>query len=240
MLSSTEIKKLYDHVEKHKVVFVDVQIELVDHLASEIESIQKENPSINFETALSRASEKFREASYGIKPLIGKTKYTQGFKGLIDQKSFIATKYLNRRMNDYLLSFFKLPRIIVTLSIWITIYKLIEFGEIKIVGYSVLTIHCIALVYWIFRTQLFQRAHGKFICFTLQSVSLILFLPLYQCYFIVVFINWLDNSTIYFPFMVSSIFSFWLLSIYIGLIYFTDLLISEIKEKYGDHYLNLV
>lgn len=240
MLTEVEIQKIYSFVQKRNVVYIDVQIELVDHLASEIESIQIENPSIDFRTALTTASQKFNETSYALKPFIGKTRYTKGYKGLVLQKSILSTKYLTKRMSDYLLNFFKPPRIILTLSIWIIIFKLIEFGEIKNVAKLGAIFLSLAFAYWVIRKLLFQKVYGKFMSLASQPFTLLYFGTFCQGYLIKQFINWLDSATFYFPIVASSLFTLWILSIYIGFIYFTDLLISEIKEKYCHHKLNIV
>ncbi len=58
-LSKKQIDYLLDFVKKHYVEWYDLQIEMVDHLANDIEQIMKDNPGISFEEALNRAFKKF-------------------------------------------------------------------------------------------------------------------------------------------------------------------------------------
>lgn len=240
MLSSAEIKKLYEHVKKQKVKHVDIQLEIVDHLASEIELMQKEKPDMQFNNALTEASRKFkRTIFYTGKDFFGRTHSESGFKGFIVQKVFTSSKYLNKRMIDYFISFFKLPKVMITISIWLTLYKLLEIGHYKNIVILVFTFQILAMVYCYIKTFLFQRVHGWFMSYNHPLLNVML-LPLFSCYYIVQFIRWLDTSTFYFPIIVSAIFTVFILSAYIGLFYFTNLIHSEIKEKYGNHNLKIV
>ena len=241
MLTKAEIQKLYSFVLKHKVKYVDVQIELVDHLASEIELIRNENPSINFQKAMVGAASQFDIKTYSQWPSnFGETKYVNGFKALVNQKVTQTSKLLNRRMNEYLASFFRIPKIIFTISIWIIIYYLIQTGNLFVVMFSVLIFHMVALCYWAVKTYQFQKEYGKFSSINFQSSTFIGSILVCFLYPIMEFIKWFDVTTYYFPIIVTTIFTFLILAAYIGFIYFTDLLISEVKERYGDHYLNFV
>jgi hypothetical protein len=47
-LTETHIQELYKFTRKHYVYFYDVQSELVDHLANDIEDIWKAQPNLSF------------------------------------------------------------------------------------------------------------------------------------------------------------------------------------------------
>ena len=47
-LTDTQIQDLYTFTRKHYVEYYDVQTELVDHLANDIEATWKENPEVIF------------------------------------------------------------------------------------------------------------------------------------------------------------------------------------------------
>ena len=50
-LSEIQIENLYKFTRQHYVYHYDVQTELVDHLANDIEQIWQENPKLSFEQA---------------------------------------------------------------------------------------------------------------------------------------------------------------------------------------------
>lgn len=58
-LTKAQIEKLYLFTRQHYVEHYDVQTELVDHLANDIESILKEKPYLSFEKARDVSFKKF-------------------------------------------------------------------------------------------------------------------------------------------------------------------------------------
>lgn len=104
-LSESHIQQLFTFAQKHYVEWYDVQTELVDHLANGIEAQWEQNSNLSFEVALKTEFKKF-----GI----------MGFTEVIEQK----TKALNKRywslIYNHIKSFFKLPRIILTVFlVWV-------------------------------------------------------------------------------------------------------------------------
>ena len=239
MIGKQEIEKIYDYVQKHKVKYVDVQIELVDHLATEIERIRSENPTIDFQSALEKASSAFDVKTYNIWPNFREIRYVNGFKNLVIQKEKQTYKYLNSRIHNYFLSFFKLPKVILTISLWLLIYYLIQNGNAFNVLMSVFVFQLLALLYWGLKTYLFQKSYGKFSSINFQFIVYSSFTLFVFSYNVIESFKWVDGTTIYFPIIFSTVSVFLILATYIAFIYFTDLLISEIKEKYGNHKLTI-
>ena len=58
-LTENQIQALYKFTRQHYVEYYDVQTELVDHLANDIEQIWEENPNISFEQARDQSFKKF-------------------------------------------------------------------------------------------------------------------------------------------------------------------------------------
>ena len=59
-LSKEQIENLYAFTRKHFVEYYDLQTELVDHMANDIEVILEKDSSLNFEQAREKAFKKFR------------------------------------------------------------------------------------------------------------------------------------------------------------------------------------
>ncbi len=58
-LKENQIQDLYAFTRKHFVEHYDLQTELVDHLANDIETIWKEHPCLSFREARGKSFKKF-------------------------------------------------------------------------------------------------------------------------------------------------------------------------------------
>lgn len=117
-LTQEQIDQLFTFTKKHYVEFYDVQVELVDHLANAIEAEWEINPNISFEDVLQAEFKKF-----GI----------FGFTGLVEQKQNELQKYYNKMLWTEIKTFFSVPKIILTITLYFGIYFLLiktaYFGE---------------------------------------------------------------------------------------------------------------
>jgi hypothetical protein len=99
-ITPEETEKLFNLCEKYGVFFYDVQIELVDHLASLIEEQWKNYPEISFQQGLKSAVLSF-----------GKSNFTK----VARQKE----KEVNRKYNllqwKYFIEFYKWPKLLISI-----------------------------------------------------------------------------------------------------------------------------
>ena len=106
-LTEPQIQDLYAFTRKHFVEHYDLQTELVDHLANDIEEQWQIQPKLSFEDAKNKAFKKF-----GI----------FGFMDAIEQKG----KAMNKRYMKYLWTelkkWFVLPQLIATISLFMLFY----------------------------------------------------------------------------------------------------------------------
>lgn len=106
-LTTSQIQDLYVFTRQHFVVYYDLQTELVDHLANDIEAMWQEQPQLSFEDAKTKAFKKF-----GI----------FGFMEPIEQKQ----KTMNKRYMQYLWTelkhWFAIPQIVITLTLFLLFY----------------------------------------------------------------------------------------------------------------------
>ncbi|WP_417799925.1 hypothetical protein [Tenacibaculum sp.] len=110
-LTDQHIEQLYKFTRQHFVEHYDVQTELVDHLANDIEQIWMENPTLTFEQARDKSFKKF-----GI----------FGFMDVVEEKQKqLGKKYrtiLWKRTKEW----FRLPKIILTASVFLFFYYFIQ------------------------------------------------------------------------------------------------------------------
>lgn len=106
-LTESQIQDLYTFTRQHFVEHYDLQTELVDHLANDIEQQWQNQPKLSFEDAKNKAFKKF-----GI----------FGFMDAIEQKQ----KAMNKRYMKYLWSelktWFQLPQLLTTITLFLMFY----------------------------------------------------------------------------------------------------------------------
>ncbi len=119
-LTKAQIEQLFDFVRSKNVHYLDVQHEIVDHLASSIENIQRQNPATSFSSALTQ--------SYSNFPITG-------FAELIETKEAELRKYWRRRFWRFLYTIISPPRVILTVSAFLIFSYLFGLiGDISISG----------------------------------------------------------------------------------------------------------
>ncbi len=129
-LTEQHIQNLYAFTKAHYVEWYDLQTELVDHLANDIEQICEENPELSVNQARDTSFKKF-----GI----------FGFSDLIEKKQNALQKKYWNLVCQIFKGYFKIPKIILTavlISTFFTIFHAIsyksEFVQIFIVGILIL------------------------------------------------------------------------------------------------------
>jgi hypothetical protein len=120
-LSQDQIRQLYAFTRQHYVEYYDLQTELVDHLANGIELQMQEKPTLSFDDALQNEFKKF-----GI----------FGFSDIVDKRSWALEKKYWKLIWKEFLSFFGIPKIIISLAIVYIVYQILMLGNLT--GYTYL------------------------------------------------------------------------------------------------------
>jgi len=156
-LTENQIDELYKFTREHYVYFYDVQSELVDHLANDIEEIWVDKPKLSFEDARDTSFKKF-----GI----------FGFMDVIDAKQ----KAMNKRYWKIILRFakewFTVPKIVITLAVFLSFFSLLQipFSEyIFLVTLLILITLEMRIVYFV-RKQHKKKEAKKEKIFLLESM----------------------------------------------------------------------
>lgn len=106
-LTKEQIKQLYKFTRQHYVEYYDVQTELVDHLANDIEQIWKEQPNLSFEQARAVSFKKF-----GV----------FGFMDVVEARSKALNKKYWKLVLGIFKNYFKIPQLLSALTIFSVIY----------------------------------------------------------------------------------------------------------------------
>ncbi|SFS39790.1 hypothetical protein [Lutibacter maritimus] len=127
-LTLEQIQQLYIFTRQHYVEHFDVQTELVDHLANDIEQIWKTQPNLSFEDARNISFKKF--GVFGFMDIVG------------ERQKALSKKYW-KIIWSFAKDWFQLPKIILTIFIFtlFTIACRSKFGEYFL--FSSLMIMCV-------------------------------------------------------------------------------------------------
>lgn len=109
--TKSQISDLYAFTQKHFVEYYDLQTELVDHLANDIEAIRENSPSLSFEQARDISFKKF-----GV----------YGFAEIVEKRE----KAMNKRYWKYIWYEFKqwftVPKLVMTVALFLMFYSLLS------------------------------------------------------------------------------------------------------------------
>lgn len=144
-LTPEETELLFKACENRDVFHYDVQIELVDHLASAIENQWTEDPKVPFKYALYVAAKKF-----------GPT----GFSQIKEQKEKELSRKYNRILWHYLLEFYRWPKMLLTLALSFGVLLLLKnVSELHWIFLSYTIVLCIGAVVYDLRYKSKHKIH---------------------------------------------------------------------------------
>lgn len=138
-LTPAQIDSLYAFVERKNVKFYDLQIELVDHLASRIEQKWMEKPTLSFKEALANVY-----AEFGM----------FGFDEFV-QRAHIAARAKHQKIWwQYFKQFWRPPQIIATFLLWGVVwiyFEKFDYQTIMWTNTALLLTHAVVSMYRFFR-----------------------------------------------------------------------------------------
>lgn len=220
MLNQEEIQKLFDFTKKKYVRYIDVQVELVDHLASSIEQLQKENPQLDFDQALAKVYSRF--------PI-------SGFDKLINEKTKALYFSWLRKLKEYIIDFMTWPKILWFALIFTLLLALSSTVYSSTFYKVILVISVLAMVYeiaenYIYRQELISKYlslstyYGFNFVITLIPLQLIIHSQTWDNYMLA------GNSQI----LTCILLSIYLISLYALFIVFPKQIKSDVLRDYSD------
>ena len=143
-LTQDQIQDLFTFTRQHFVEWYDLQCELVDHLANDIEKIQTENPSLTFKEARDKSFKKF-----GV----------FGFMDVVEAKSKALSKRYFKMVLQEFKTFFTIPKIALTLSIITGLILLFRYFNHNI--YLIYSVVISTMIYTLIVSMIFYRKTKK-------------------------------------------------------------------------------
>lgn len=224
MLSQEEIQKLFEFTRKKYVRYIDVQVELVDHLASSIEQLQEENPQLDFDQALAKVYSRF--------PITG-------FDKLINEKT--KTLYFSwlRKLKDYIVDFMTWPKILWFALLFMILFVLSSTVYSSTFYRVIIAISVLAMVFEMAENLIFGKEKiSKYLSlstyfgfnffFTLIPLQLIIQSQTWDNYLLE------GNSQI----ITCILLSFYLIILYALFVVFPKQLRLDVMREYGDFVSN--
>lgn len=111
-VNQEQIEDLYVFTRKHFVEWYDLQTELVDHLANDIEAVWQETPSLSYKEARDRAFKKF-----GV----------FGFMDVVEKRQKAMSKKYTKYLYTELKKWFEIPQVFATIGLFL--FFLISFSS---------------------------------------------------------------------------------------------------------------
>jgi hypothetical protein len=114
-LSPEQIEELHEYCYFRSVIHYDVQVEIVDHLASSIEKVWETKPELPFDEAMYMVGEQFGG--------------DLGFETIKKEKEKALRKKYWHLLWKFAGEYYKFPKIMITLMLTLIIYTAIYFSE---------------------------------------------------------------------------------------------------------------
>ena len=121
-LTPKQIQELYKFTRQHFVEHYDVQTELVDHLANDIEQIWKTQPNLSFEDARNISFKKF-----GV----------FGFMEVVESRAKALNKKYWKLVWDIFKQFFNIPHILISITLFLAIWLSFQMFPSKVLIFTI-------------------------------------------------------------------------------------------------------
>ncbi len=225
-LSKEQIQSLFYFAKSKYVHYKDVQLEVVDHLASAIEDEMNADNSLSFDAALRRV--------YGRFPITG-------FAQFVEEKTKAVDKFWRRLFFKQMVSFFTIPKIIISIFLFLTVLCSVNYFRLQAVLFFIIIFMIGSFINKIKFNKKVVAAGFKpddyliiqrFKNIAIGASSIPILYPIWLCNLTRSFDRHPDISTIEI-FAISFIITLLMLWLWTSTIYSYEILRNEIRNKYG-------
>ena len=115
-LTKEQLLQIDNYIFSCGIKFYDVRAEIVDHFANILEEKLDENPNLNFKREIENIHRNFSD---------------KGFNQLLEQKTKAVQTQFYKQSLKHLLTFFKSPKIIVSIALFYLLFLLMNLFENK-------------------------------------------------------------------------------------------------------------
>jgi uncharacterized membrane protein len=224
-LTKDQIQNLYKFTRQHFVEHYDLQTELVDHLANDIEQIWDEKSTLSFEQAKTISFKKF-----GV----------FGFMDVVSERQKAMSKKYWKLIGVFIKQWFQLPKIILTALLFISFYTVCKTAFANYILLTVLIILCLYVFFkgiqlnkrlkrnfkqndkkWLLEELIFRTGMGSFMVIPINFLN-----------FINIFHKEINTFSNLAALIYATIFTFLIILFYIVL----EVLPKKAKEILSENY----
>ena len=187
-ISKEQLLQIDQYLLKCGVKFLDVRSEIVDHFASILEKKLNNNPGLDFNKEIQNIHSDFKD---------------NGFKNLLKEKTKSVQKRFYKQSVAQLITFFKLPKILIMVALFCALYWSMSFMEETASFFSVLSG---VLIFLGFRLLFnVNMRNSKKDTFLVLNITLYFFNIFYVCVMIFNFASGVKNEIYFLIFSTSFI-----------------------------------
>jgi len=229
-LNQDQIKNLYSFTKQHKVDWYDLQSELVDHLANDMENIWEKEPNLSFENVKEKAFMKF-----------GKS----GFTKVIEKKIETLGKRYRKLIWKEFIQFFSIPKIVITIILFFAILfilRLIKHNTLVVVLLW-LSVMAVPLYHMIKSLKVVkQKSTGKKWLFeeyiaNLGNLSFLIQIP-FQILITFSFTNMRSMWSLNIELIFTTVFVIFGLFLYIAIYIIPPKVRTKLSKQYPEYQIN--
>ena len=123
-LSKEQLLQIDNYIFVCGVKYHDVRAEIVDHFANILEQKLDENPDLNFKKEIENSHRNFSD---------------RGFSKLLEEKTKSVTRMFYKQSLKHLITFFKIPKIIIIGGLFFALFQVMNLFEDKKTFFYILT-----------------------------------------------------------------------------------------------------
>ena len=187
-ISKEQLLQIDQYLLKCGVKFLDVRSEIVDHFASILEKKLNNNPGLDFNKEIQNIHSDFKD---------------NGFKNLLKEKTKSVQKRFYKQSVAQLITFFKLPKILIMVALFCALYWSMSFIEETASFFSVLSGVLICLGFRLLFNV--NMRNSKKDTFLVLNMTLYFFNIFYVCVMIFNFASGVKNEIYFLIFSTSFI-----------------------------------
>ena len=225
-LSDVQIQRLFDYVDRKNMKYKDLQYELVDHLATSIEEEMVANHELTFEKALNIVTGRF--------PITGFYEFVEG-------KETALKRFWKKKFSSFVLSFFKVPKIILTLLVIFSLHQflLLEISQQYNFGKILLISSLVIVLIGSIRNKKndLKKVKDKYLIvdsfYTINST--LVFISTFLWWIFADIININNELPIYFSLLRVALFVVYIIVIFSMTFVFPKYLFEEIEKNYKEY-----
>ncbi len=171
-LTKEQLLQIDNYIFVCGIKYYDVRAEIVDHFANILEEKLEENPDLYFKKEIENIHRNFSD---------------RGFSKLLKEKTSSVTKKFYKESLKHLITFFKLPKILISVVVFYVLFILMNYVEDKEVFFEAIAVVLI-LSYFAYVSVLFFKKESKkekFLTLDKSSHFNVIAMNIYQVFFFV-------------------------------------------------------